>query len=87
MAADIDAISEEIRRRFPLVEIKQLRPSHPADDDGIWFFRLSSGLEVQLESSTGSCPFLIESDQHPRCMSAETVRSAVQIIVQELGLD
>ena len=51
--------------KYPLVNVQQLQVLHPgADDDEIWFFRCpGSELEVQIESSTGMCPFLIETNE------------------------
>jgi hypothetical protein len=64
MLRDIDQILELLRREIPGVEITQLQVSHPgADDDGLWFVRVPGRKEeVQIESSSGNCPFLIESD-------------------------
>jgi len=64
MTRDIDQIIELLRREIPGVQITQLQVPHPgADDDGLWFIKVP-GLtkEVQIESSSGACPFLIESD-------------------------
>jgi hypothetical protein len=46
------------------VQITQLQVTHPgADDDGLWFIKVPGRTEeVQIESSSGTCPFLIESD-------------------------
>ena len=64
MARDIDQIIELLRREIPGVEITQLQVTHPgADDDGLWFVRVPGRKgNVQIESSSGDCPFLIESD-------------------------
>jgi hypothetical protein len=69
MQRDIDQISELLRREMPGVEITQLQVTHPgADDDGLWFVRVpGKNGEVQIESSSGNCPFIIESD-----LSSET---------------
>ena len=63
MPRDIDHIIERLRAELPGVEITQLQVTHPADDDGVWFIRIPGrDGEVQIESSDGSCPFVIESD-------------------------
>jgi len=60
---DIEAIISGVRSALPNVEVVQLNQTHPADDDGLWWFRLS-GVErdIQLESSSYDCPFLVEHD-------------------------
>lgn len=64
MPRDIDQITELLRRHILAVQITQLQVTHPgADDDGLWFVKIPGRKgEVQLESSTGDCPFLIESN-------------------------
>jgi hypothetical protein len=64
MPRDIDQIINLLKDAMPGVEVEQLQVSNPgADDDGLWFIKLpgKSG-EVQIESSNGKCPFLIESN-------------------------
>lgn len=64
MARDIDQIIGLLQREIPGVAITQLQVTHPgADDDGLWFVRVPGRKgEVQIESSSGDCPFLIESE-------------------------
>jgi|SRR5437899_2320233 len=63
MPRDIDQIIELLRRRVPGVQITQLQVTHPADDDGLWFVTVPERKrQVQIESSSGDCPFIIESD-------------------------
>ena len=64
MSRDIDRIIAKLKRKIPSVQVVQLRVSHPgADDDGVWFIQIPGRTEtIQIESSTGSCPFLIEAD-------------------------
>ncbi|MEM8947508.1 MAG: hypothetical protein AAGD11_20205 [Planctomycetota bacterium] len=60
---DIDQIIVEVKKSLPNIQVSQLSVTHPSDDDGLWFFRLlSESNEVQIESSSGNCPFLIEHD-------------------------
>jgi len=35
---NIDEVIEAVRRRLPDVTCEQLKKTHPADDDGLWFF-------------------------------------------------
>ena len=87
MTRDIDQIIERIRSECPLVEVEQLRTKFPADDDGIWFFtRPNHPFEVQLESSSGMCPFLIETDESPERFNAENVETAVTKLKQWLNI-
>jgi hypothetical protein len=61
---DIDTIIERMRTEHPGTDVRQLKVKFPgADDDGLWFFRHpTTSVEVQIESSSGMCPFLIETD-------------------------
>jgi len=64
MSRDIDEIIIGVRTRFPEVTVFQLQVKFPgADDDGLWFFELP-GIKknIQIESPSGTCPFLIEHD-------------------------
>lgn len=82
---DIDQIIAEFVLRHPSVSVTQLKASHPADDDGIWFFRLGAS-EIQIESSTGNCPFLIESNTHLERVTVTSVSEVMRAIVTQLGL-
>ena len=64
MPRDIDQIIDRLKAAMPGVEVEQLQVSHPgADDDCLWFIKLpGKSEEVQIESSDGTCPFVIESD-------------------------
>lgn len=82
---EIDGILAEVKRSLPNVQISQLTVTHPADDDGVWFFKLPSDRnEVQIESSTGHCPFLIEhhatGDNFTGLSISEVVRKVVELI-------
>ena len=85
---DIDAIIELIQIAHPEIRAEQLKVLHPgADDDGLWFFcHPDSETEVQLESSLGNCPFLMESSSCNDRLSAETVQQAVALVVGGLGI-
>jgi len=84
---DIEKISNVLRTTYPDIVIEQLTVLHPgADDDGIWYFRRSGGsTEIQLESSSGNCPFLVESSGAAVRLTAATPQEAVNILVR--GLD
>ena len=85
---DIDAIIAQLRIAHPDISAAQLTVSHPgADDDGLWFFSHSAtDMEVQLESSTGTCPFLFESTGSADRLTAETIDQAVAFVVAGLGI-
>jgi hypothetical protein len=87
MHRDIDKLIDELQRAYPGVTVEQLRVTHPgADDDGLWFFRHEgSRNEVQVESSTGALPFLIEVDHHPP-RKTQSVGEAVSVVAAGLGL-
>lgn len=86
---DVDEIIDRIRRDNPSVTIQQLKVVHPgADDDGVWFFQQpDSEFEVQIESSSGMCPFLVESDESAKTFTGNTIEATVELIRQLLRLD
>jgi hypothetical protein len=85
---DIDAIIAQLRLSHPDISAAQLIVTHPgADDDGLWFFSHSStDIEVQLESSTGTCPFLFESTGSADRLTADSTEQAVAFLVAGLGI-
>lgn len=85
---DIDIVIAQLVATHPGVTVEQLKVVHPgADDDGLWFFQhRSSSVEVQLESSNGQCPFLVESDASPAASTARTVPEAIALVARSLGL-
>ena len=64
MQRDIDLIIERLTANIPDIHIEQLKVRYPgADDDGLWWYRLPGMTkDIQIESPSGNCPFLIESD-------------------------
>jgi len=85
---DIDAIIQALVAAYPSLQATQLTVAHPgADDDGLWFFRHpDTSVEVQLESTTGMCPFLFESSANNSCLNASSVTAAVALVATGLGL-
>jgi hypothetical protein len=88
MTRDIDRIIVAVRSRLPSVSVAQWHKKHPGDDDGIWWFRLP-GVErnIQLESSLGCCPFLVEHDGMKSTAEqwrAESVEEAAEAVVEYL---
>ena len=85
---DVEKIIELIREISPATEVEQLKVSHPgADDDGLWFFsRPGRRFEVQIESSNGMCPFLIETNETNERFTANSVQETVQKLSVPLHL-
>jgi len=81
MAHNIDIVKERVRVMLPGVKIEQLRCSHGADDDGLWFFRCAgTEREIQLESSTYNVPFLVESNESGGKQTVSTIDEAVAAV-------
>jgi len=82
MRRDIDQIIERLRNELPGAQITQLQVTHPgADDGGLWFVRVPGQRgEVQIESSSGTCPFLIESDFSSQRYQGRTVDEVVETV-------
>ncbi len=84
---DIDDIIEAVAEKHPQIAVQQLQVKFPADDDGLWFFKHpSSAFEVQLESSNGVFPFLVETDRHDQRGNVSTVAEAVGLVEDWLGI-
>jgi hypothetical protein len=88
MDRDINRVFDELRRSFPQIACEQLRVKHPgADDDGIWFFTHPQGAgEVQLESSFGMLPFIVEGTDSDVRDTARTVEEAAELVAARLKL-
>lgn len=83
---DIDVTIAALVVAHPGMQVEQLRVTHPGDDDGLWFFVHPAGRgQVQVESSTGTLPFLIEGDFNPPA-TATTVEQAIRLVAALLGL-
>ncbi len=63
------------------MEVTQYQQCWPADDDGLWFFNLP-GIEkdIQIESWTGDCPFVVEHSEMKSSSEAETAHSVDEAI-------
>ena len=81
-------IIKALEAAHPELVVEQLRVSHPgADDDGLWFFRHpASPFDVQLESSSGACPFLFATTARSSDANARTVSEAISFVTGALGL-
>ena len=87
MDRDIDRVIAALVGKWPAIQYGQLRVAHPgADDAGLWFFTHPAGSgEVQVESSTGNIPFLIEGERAGR-VTGTTVAEVIDIVVRQLEL-
>ena len=84
---DIDQVIRRVTSVCPETRVRQLTVQHTADDDGLWFFEQPAcKFEVQVESSTGMCPFLIETDENAERFTASTITEAVDIVSKLLHL-
>jgi hypothetical protein len=85
---DIDEIILKVKRELPLSGVYQLEVKNPHDDDGLWYFYLP-GIErdIQIESSYGMCPFIVETNEQSAydARKANTVDEAVSMIVEYLN--
>jgi hypothetical protein len=77
---DIDLIIEQLNTEIPGVQIEQLKVRHPgADDDGLWFIVIPGRQKyIQVESSSGNCPFLIESTFNDERFSGSNISEVVE---------
>jgi hypothetical protein len=83
MSRDIDAIIARVHARHPDAVIAQLKVVHPGvDDDGVWTVRLPAQTEsIQVESSTGNAPFLVESDGVSPTRNVATLASVDEAVL------
>ncbi len=84
---DLKSIVWRVQEALPGVKWQQLPVTQPADDDGLWFFLLPRRPgEVSIESSDGTCPFLIETDKHDQRFTANSPGETAEMIVKWLQL-
>lgn len=83
---EVKRIITLVRETYPDIRWTRLWVRNPkVDDDGIWFFWLADKPgEVQIESSYGVCPFLIETDKHDERFAGDSVEDVVERVVEWL---
>jgi len=83
---DINEIIETVKTKFPSVKVEQLKVTHPADDDGIWYFWLGSNTDddIQVENSYGQCPFSLSTFRNSELRFGNTVEEVVNLICEHL---
>jgi hypothetical protein len=83
---DIDLVVAALKRRHSDLRVEQRPGAYAAVDEGIWFINLPpTSIEVQLESSTGNCPFMIESSSNPERLHAATIGETINMVSTMLG--
>ena len=84
---DVGTIVARVRDVFPDMVVQQLSVTHPTDDDGIWYFHRPEAPDddIQIESSYGLCPFLIEDSRSSLARRGETVSDVVRMICEHFG--
>jgi hypothetical protein len=82
MDRDIEKIIKLVKDRIPIVEVNQLKVSHPGvDDDGLWYFELpGDSRAIQIESTYGQCPFIIEHFEMKRTSDAWFGRTVDEVV-------
>ena len=87
-SADVQEVIRLVRQTYPNIKWTRLWVSHPgADDDGLWFFWLPNEAgEVQIESSFGVCPFIVETDKHNECFTGNSVPEVAETVIDWLAL-
>ncbi|PHS10128.1 MAG: hypothetical protein COA78_11530 [Blastopirellula sp.] len=83
---DIDTIIYQLGIKHPQWVVTQLNVTHEADDNGLWFItKPDSDAEIQLESSSGNFPFLVESTNSNHRITATDVEATIQAIEAALN--
>ncbi|HTZ73507.1 MAG TPA: hypothetical protein VMB47_06280 [Candidatus Aquilonibacter sp.] len=85
---DINQIIDAVEANRPTVNMQQLKVHHAgADDDGLWFFWKDDGdVEIQIESSDGMCPFLVETSENATRLTTNSIEETVEAIYRLLHL-
>jgi len=82
---EVRAIVARVRARLPGVEASRLQVKFPGDDDGLWFFDLPGhDSEVQIESSDGCCPFLVETSASTERRIRRSVSATAEAVLHFL---
>lgn len=82
MEHDVDKIIEVIKEKFSGVKVESVNPFVPGSFyQGLWFFNIPNvDGEIQIESSNGNCPFLVESHLNDDRYNGYSVVEVVSII-------
>lgn len=83
---EVQAIVARGRARLPHVEASQQQVKFPGDDDGLCFFDLPGhDSEVQIESSDGCCPFLVETSASTERLMRRSVSATAEAVNRVLA--
>ena len=84
---DIDTITEKVKQHLQSVQVYQYHKTHPADDDGVWWFSLPDvEPDIKLDSPNGDCPFMVETSEQwgENARTANDVNEATSMIIDYL---
>jgi len=85
---DIEQIIALVVESIPSTIVSQYDPPFVADDAGVWIFAVpGNDKDIQLESATGMCPFLVEHNSMKstsEAIMATSIQQAVDEIVRYL---
>ena len=82
----VEQLIAAIKAALPGVQVKQLQTSLPADDDGLWFVtHPTADVEVNLESSTGEFPFLIENSRNDTRITTNDIEETIVALKWTFG--
>jgi hypothetical protein len=87
MMRDIDTVIEMVRGQLPMLAVRQHEVARSSDDDGVWWFSLPGvKRDVHIESSSATCPFIIETDEQSsgEALRASSVDQAANLIIEYL---
>ena len=82
MELDADKIIEAIKEKFPGTKVNEWDAMNPRSFYySLWFFNIPNvDGEIQIESTSGNCPFLVESCLNDDRYNGDTVEEVVSII-------
>ena len=84
---NVDEILAVVRQTLPDLRFAHHHQYWPHDDDGLWFFDVPGARNsVQIESSSGMCPFLVEHDLSNECYHGASVEEVSSKVVEWLRL-
>jgi hypothetical protein len=85
---DVDHIIQSIMKICPTAKTTRLSVSQRGvDDDWLWFFQQPDGqFGVQIEWSTGMCPFRIETEGTDVRFTANSIDQAIEILIDLLHI-
>lgn len=82
MRHDIETIIAELRLAIPEVQVVQMHKTHAGDNDGLWWFRLPGVEEdIQIESSSYDCPFIVEHDSMKSSGEAMRCHTTAEVVL------